>query len=97
METMVWKVETSWLVASRGEGIPKEIVVDSMEELRSRIQYLADGKANKPPIGEVHFRYELDRMNDKAIVVHAYFTNKHNKRARFMRLRRAYEFEGSQS
>ncbi len=71
-------------------AVPQFIEAQNVEELRSRVQSLADHKKareDRPAIGEISFRYELD-VYDRPEVVHAYFTNKHGKLTRFMRLRR---------
>lgn len=85
-----WNVETSHLVASHGEAIPDYIETTTLDQLRTCLQHLANGKEvrdDRPPLGELTYRYEHDKF-DRVTVVHAYFINKHNKLARFMRLRR---------
>lgn len=83
---MIWNVETSHMV-----NVPKTFEVDTYDELRRRVQQIANRKSlhsDRPVCGELSFRYELD-SNDEAVVVHAYFTDRHKKRRRFMRLRKA--------
>lgn len=82
---MKWNVETSHMVA-----VPQVIEADDLPELRRRVQQIADSKAvrpDRPAIGELSFKYELD-SHDQPVVVHSYFMNRHGKKARFMRLRR---------
>lgn len=82
---MKWNVETSHMVA-----VPQSIEADDLPELRGQVQQIADSKAvrpDRPAIGELSFKYELDDR-DEPVVVHAFFTNLHGKKARFMRLRR---------
>lgn len=85
MSTQVWKIETSYTVDH-----PAEVEVADIPELRSWVQGRADAKkvrVDRPPIGKLHFRYEHDER-DQPSVVHAYFTDRHRGRKRFMRLRR---------
>jgi len=82
---MQWRIETSHMVA-----VPQSIEVDDLPELRRQVQQIADSKAvrpDRPAIGELSFKYELDD-HDEPVVVHSFFTNRHGKKARFMRLRR---------
>jgi hypothetical protein len=81
-----WTIEMSHMVA-----VPKYIEATTMEELRSRVQEIADSKkirTDRPAMGEITFRYEVDKY-DQVNVVHSYFLDKHGKLRRFMRLRRA--------
>lgn len=81
----IWNIETSHMV-----DVPVLIEASTPPELRRRVQEIADKKkvrTDRPPIGELSFRYELDANGDTA-VVHAYFIDRHGKRRRFMRLRR---------
>jgi hypothetical protein len=80
-----WRSESSQKVR-----VPQSLKVSSIEELRSRMQKLADGyhaRPGSPPLGSLEYRYELDEQ-DQVQVVHVYFINKTNKRRRFVRLHR---------
>lgn len=80
-----WIIETSHMVT-----VPEFIDADDLEELRGLVQDIADSKKvreDRPAIGEVSFRYELDK-HDEVEVVHSYFVGKDEKLRRFMRLRR---------
>lgn len=79
---VTWEVEASYLVA-----IPQDYQSITLASLRDQLQATADRKRSKPPLGPLEFRYETDKDN-YVTVVHAYFTNKHGKKTRFMRLRR---------
>lgn len=75
----VWEIETSHLVA-----VPRTILAASVQHLKDQVQYIADTKGvrvDRPPIGVVVFTEEPDRL-------HCFFTDRHGKRRRFMRLRR---------
>lgn len=74
-----WEIETSHLVA-----VPRSIIAASMQHLKDQVQYIADTKgvrADRPPIGVVAFVEDDDRL-------HCFFTDRHGKRRRFMRLKR---------
>lgn len=81
----IWKIENSHLVT-----VPEEIETYTTKSLMVIVQLIADRrttKADKPPIGPINFRFEVDE--DMAInMVHCHFTNKSGKLLRFMRLRR---------
>lgn len=80
-----WNIEASHMVA-----VPAHIIADTAAELRGWVRRLAESKkvrSDRPAIGELSYRYELDSF-DEVQVVHVYFTNRHGKRTRFMRLRR---------
>ena len=80
-----WNIEMSHMVS-----VPRYIDATTLVDLRSRVQHIADAKkerSDRPAIGEIFFRYELDDQ-DRAKVVHCYFEDRHQKRRRFMRLRR---------
>lgn len=84
--TMRWIIERSHLVT-----VPTHIDANGLVDLRSRVQRLADDKhtrSDRPPIGPLTFRYELDD-NELPIKVFAFFTDRHNKPRRFMRLVKA--------
>lgn len=76
-----WDVE---MHSYAGTDIPAYYRAQSMSGLRAQLQSLADERR----VGELHFRYELDELDDEALVVHAYFTGHNGRRRRFMRLRR---------
>lgn len=81
----IWNIETSHMV-----DVPVLIEATSIPELRRRVQEIADKKkvrTDRPPIGELSFRYELDPEGE-VTVVHSYFIDRKGKRRRFMRLRR---------
>lgn len=80
-----WAIEQSHIIAH-----PETIDTHSLPELRVLVQRYADNKKSRPdcpPMGEIHFRYEMDE-DDKVNLVHTYFTNQRGKLQRFMRLRR---------
>lgn len=77
-----WFIESSHMVA-----VPEYIDADSLPELRGLVQTIANSKKRKPVIGPLEFRYQLDDK-DEVSVVHCYFTNRHDKKVRFMRLSR---------
>lgn len=81
-----WRIEQSWLVHH-----PASINTDSLPELRSRLQALADdASTGRPPgyeYGALAFRYECD-SRDFVTVVHAYFVGRNGLNKRFMKLRR---------
>lgn len=82
-----WNIETSHIPIKSVVG---HLDAASLEDLRRQIQKYADDKPvteERPAMGELTYRYEHDNF-DRVEVVHAYFTNKHGKLARFMRLRR---------
>ena len=81
--TSTWAIEQSHCIAH-----PSSIETEDVSELRSWVQYFADSKVNT--MGKIHFRYELDDT-DHITTVHCYFTNKHGKLQRFMRLRKVVE------
>jgi hypothetical protein len=68
--------------------MPTHLEVTSIEDLRSQVQHLADTKQlriDRPPIGTVTFRYELDE-HEQPVKVHVLFKDQHKKLRRFMRL-----------
>lgn len=80
-----WKTEVS-----RKVRVPKYIEATSIEELRSRLQELANTyrvRPGSPSLGELEYRYELDDQ-DMVTTVHAYFVNKEGRRRQFVRLHR---------
>lgn len=80
-----WKVETSHLV-----NVPKLFEYHTIQALRDTITALANRRSvrtDKPRFGELTYRYELSQ-DDEVDVIHVYFTDRHSKRRRFMRLRR---------
>lgn len=77
---MKYYIETSHMVA-----IPPSYTAGSLEELQSQVQATADGKRvgkGHPAIGELSFTWD-----EEAKKLHAFFTDRHGKRRRFMRLR----------
>lgn len=76
-----WDVE---MHSYAGTEVPAYYVSNSMDHLRRQLQQLA----NERRVGELHYRYELDKHDDQAEVVHAYFDGKNGRRRRFLRLRR---------
>ena len=86
---MAWSIEQSHMVAH-----PNDLETESLAELREWVQGFADSKkirADRPAMGEISFRYEMDNSTDEVTLVHTYFTNKHGKLQRFMRLRKIVE------
>lgn len=80
-----WTVESSHL-----SNHPKHLETASLEELRSRVQKMANDKPTRegvPPMGEISFRYETGD-GDEVIRVHCFFVNRMGHKARFMRLAR---------
>lgn len=77
---MIWKIEKSHMVA-----VPKIIEAENLPELRRRVQLIANGKRNSPPIGELSYRYDLD-ANEQPCVVHAHFVGQNGLKRRFMKL-----------
>lgn len=83
--TTRWVIETSHLVA-----IPTHIDANGLVDLRRQVQHIADTKrthTDRPPIGDLEYRYELDEQ-ERPIKVHCFFIDSRGKRRRFMRLRR---------
>lgn len=82
---------TKWnILSSHMAAVPQFYEAENLRDLRQQIQTTADNKVvrhDRPPMGQISFRYELDE-NDRVCKVHAYFTNKHGKQARFMKLER---------
>lgn len=85
-----WAIERSHLVSSNGQTIPESINIHGgVMALENVVQLYADGKDtrdNRLAIGLISYRYEI--AEGKAVMVHCYFINKHDKLTRFMRLRR---------
>lgn len=82
---MIWDVETSQKVKA-----PETIRANNLSFLRTQLQELADTYRptnEAPPLGDLHYRYELDER-DRPLVVHSYYYNKDRKLSRFIRLRR---------
>lgn len=82
---MVWDIETSQKVKA-----PASIKARSLASLRHKLQALANTYRptnDAPPLGELHFRYELDE-NERPFVVHSFYYNRDGKLSRFIRLRR---------
>lgn len=85
--------DTEWVVeqSHRVQAI-RSINSDTLPELRSRLQALADEvpvHARKQyPYGPLDYRYECDE-DDRVSVVHAYFKGHNGLRRRFMKLRRS--------
>jgi hypothetical protein len=77
-----WQVEKSHLVA-----IPEKVMAETVSDLRRWVQEKADFSTNAHPFGEISFRYELND-NEEPVIIHAYFSNRHGKQQRFMRLRK---------
>lgn len=81
----IWRVMASHVVCH-----PHELHVSRLSELRSRVQRIADAKkvrSDRPPIGKLSFRYELD-ADDHPCVVYAYFIGRGGTKRRFMKLER---------
>jgi len=70
-----WEVEMSFRVE-----VPTVFKVKNIEELRSRVQAIAN-RPSRVPFGPIEF------IGDDRII-HCYFTDKLGDRRRFMRLRR---------
>jgi hypothetical protein len=84
--------DTEWIIEqSHRMNHPRTINSDSLEELRSRVQVMAnwvpDHARYTNPCGPLEFRYECDHQN-LVTVVHAYFVGHNGLRKRFMKLRR---------
>ncbi len=80
-----WRVETSHMVQ-----LPDSYEVLTLEELREQLQQATlkyRARPDKPPLGELTFRYETDNR-DRVVAVLAYFTGKDKQLKRFARLRR---------
>ena len=85
-DTMKWDIESSHMC-----NVPRCVEVESMAELRSWVQDIADSKkvrSDRPAMDEITFRYEIDESIEEVNVTHCYFTDRHGKQRRFMRLRR---------
>lgn len=84
MRNYIFNVETSHMV-----DVPKRVEARSLQHMREQLQSVADSKKlriDRPPIGPLSYRYELDD-DDEPLVVHAFFVNSRGKRLRFMRLK----------
>ena len=84
---------TTWIVEkSNMVLVPESFTVLNLDELRDKLQEYADSywpTPDKPPLGKLSFQYELDDLN-RIIVVHSYFRNRQDQKARFVKLRRAH-------
>lgn len=85
-------VDTEWkVIQSHVVDHPPVISADTLAELRSRVQVLANTRPkfgrSRRPYGPLEYRYECDE-NDLVTTVHAYFKNHKAMRVRFMKLSR---------
>lgn len=86
-------VDTEWKTTqSHRPNVPKMLNSDSLQELRDKIQALADeasthkGKdKHTRGYGLLSFRYEIDD-NNMVTVIHSYFKGRRGVKFRFMRL-----------
>ena len=83
-----WVVESSTI---HPINRPEEIEAPTLKALCVCIQACADNYSAKnpkdPPLGELYYRWEIDLDTMIPQACFAYFTNKHDKPQRFMRLR----------
>lgn len=82
---------TTWIVEKSNKvGGPSRYQCDTLDELKQKLQARADSYRScegSPPLGELSYRYELDK-NDQPEVIYAYYRDKHDIKQRFIRLRR---------
>lgn len=85
-DTMNWVVDSSHCC-----NVPTEVEVESMAELREWVQGIANSRSTEDkPFGVIQYRYSMDPHTEEVTVVYAYFTNRHSKLCRFMKLTRGY-------
>lgn len=82
-----WIIDKSYMADVPVNGYDAHTV----DDLKAKVQQTADNKkfrTDRPPIGCLEFRWELDKDNQPDIA-HVYFLDSKSVRKRFMRLRKA--------
>lgn len=78
----IWLIDQSHLV-----NVPPHVEVDSssFSDIPRKVQSLADNAKSRLSFGKLVFKWELDNQH-RPIRVFSYFTDRHGKQRRFMRL-----------